>query len=213
MKARGARLLAGVLVATVVAGCTGDDADGDAEEPTTIETDDAPAATEGEPAEGEGAAEEDEADEGAREEAADGGTAPATQPLASVEHQATALDATLQVDVMSAEVVGDLLRVAVAFTAQELDEESSLAELMGSIGPGNRISARLIDADNLLEYSSVRAAVPHGSGVSMVDGHAVTLYFYFAAPEQPMTSFDLQFDFGSGHPDLDGLVDVPFESG
>lgn len=129
--------------------------------------------------------------------------------LATTEHPIAEHDASLAIE-LRAQETGDLLRVSLTFTPEGLGEDSSLAELFGSPGSGNGFSGRVIDADNLLEYSSVRSAVPHGSSVSIQDGQPVTLHFYVGAPVEPMDRFDFLLDFGSGAPNWQGFVDVPY---
>jgi hypothetical protein len=129
--------------------------------------------------------------------------------LASTEHPVPDLDASLAVELRAAET-GDLLRVSLTFTPHGLEERSSIAEMLGSAGSGNGLSGRVIDAANLLEYGPVRSAVPHGRGVYVEDGQPVTLHFYVGAPVEPMERFDFLLDFGSGSPNWQGFVDVPY---
>lgn len=133
-------------------------------------------------------------------------------PLVGTEHPLTEHGGSLEIG-LRAEHVGELLRVAVTFTPRGIGpDRTSIAELLGSSGSGNGMSARLIDPVNLLEYETVRPAVPHGQPTPAVVDQPTTLYFYFGAPVEPLETFDFLLDFGSGVPDWPGFVDVPFSS-
>jgi hypothetical protein len=149
----------------------------------------------------------------------DGGEAAAPAPsaagpvLASAEHPLTEQDGSLDIELRAAEV-GDLLRVEVTFTPRGIgSERATIAELFGTIGGGNGMSARLIDPVNLLEYETVRPAVPHGQSTPAFEDQPTTLNFYFGAPVEPLETFDFLLDFVVGVPDWPGFVDVPLATG
>jgi hypothetical protein len=135
---------------------------------------------------------------------------PAGEPLRAAEHPLQEQGGTLEIELRAREV-GELLRVAVTFTPRGIgDERTSIATLFGSAGSGNGISGRLIDPVNLLEYETVRPAVPHGQSTPAYEDQPTTLHFYFAAPVEELETFDFLLDFGVGVPDWPGFVDVPF---
>lgn len=190
------------VVAVLLGGCTGDGGD-DAAPPAP-----APADTDGEVTDT--ADDADDADDGAGGEAAAPPTSTAGPVLASVEHPLTEQDGSLDIE-LRAEEVGDLLRVEVTFTPRGIGgERTNLAELFGSPGAGNGMSARLIDPVNLLEYETVRAAVSHGQATPAFEDQPTTLNFYFGAPVEPLDTFDFLLDLVVGVPDWPGFVDVPF---
>jgi hypothetical protein len=193
-----------VAVALALAACSNDEpvaepaADAD-QEPVTVEADDE---SQDDPV--------DDLDEGA-----DGGAASAAAPsgetLVSAQHPLTEQDGHLEIE-LRARIVGELFRVAVTFTPRDIgDERTSVAQLFGSSGSANGISARLIDPVNLLEYETVRRAVPHGQSAPAYQDQPTTLNFYFAAPVEELDTFDFLLDFVVGAPDWPGFVDVPFE--
>jgi hypothetical protein len=137
---------------------------------------------------------------------------PAGEPLAVAEHPLEEQDGTLEIELRAREV-GELLRVAVTFTPRGIgDERTSIATLFGSAGSGNGMYGRLIDPVNLLEYETVRPAVPHGQSTPAFEDQPTTLHFYFAAPVEELETFDFLLDLGVGVPDWPGFVDVPFGS-
>lgn len=147
-------------------------------------------------------------DDGAQGEVAE---APSGEVLASTNHPAAEQGGSLDIE-LRAQEVGELLRVELTFTPRDIgDESTSVATMFGSSGPGNGMSGRLIDPVNLLEYETVRNAVAHGQPTPAYEGQPTTLYFYFAAPVEPMETFDFRLDFGSGTPDWAGFTDVSLD--
>jgi hypothetical protein len=196
------RRVASVVVAVVLVGCA--NGDEPAADPATEASEEQAEAE----VDGDGAV-VDDLDEGADDGPPATGR-PAGEPLVVTEHPTAGHDGALEIE-LRAEVVGELLRAAVTFIPRGIgDERTSLAELFGSMGSGNGISARLIDPVNLLEYETVRPAVSHGQSTPVHDGQPLTLHFYFAAPVEDLETFDFLLDFVVGVPDWPGFVDVPF---
>jgi hypothetical protein len=189
--------------ALLLAACTGDDA---AEEvpaaaPTPTAAPEEPAA---EPvAEEEAPAEEDDAAAVDRPEA----QAPPSQVLASVRIPVpSAPGAEVDMAVNSWEVRGDLLRVVMTYTAdlpQGVDAVD-LRTLAGQGVGGNQILPRLIDPVHLKEYTVVTGSRGTYS-LSLQHGEPRSFAYYYAAPADPVESFDVQL-----RSDLPLLVDVPY---
>jgi hypothetical protein len=210
----------GLGVALTLAACSDDGdvppgTDGPTEEPV-----DEPSADADEPAEGEasdGAAVDDPADEAADDtEDPASGTASEGEPLATVVHDVPDTEgAQLTVEVRSMEVVGELLRVGVAFTPTwDDDPELTLAQLLGAgpAAPGAGVGLRLIDPVNLLEYRPVRPSLPNGESVQLVDGSTLLVPFYLGAPEETPETFDVHLDVAQATGSFPPLQDVPFEA-
>lgn len=197
------------LAAILLAGCNGDD-------DTATETTPADDTADGGEVADDAGAGDDLADDGATDDDAaddDGAASPppasdAGPVLATAEHPASGHDGTVEIELRAGEV-GDLLRVELTFTPRGIDdsERVGLADLLGP-GGGNGMSARLIDPVNLLEYETVRNAVPHGQVAPAHDGQPTTLNFYFGAPVEPLETFDFLLDFMVGTSEWPGFVDV-----
>ena len=204
------------LAVVLLVGCADDDAESGAATEAGSEPATEPA---GDDDAGQGAVDPDEpvSDDGAGDVSGDGDATPMParpegEPLAATEHPAQELGGTLEIELYAREV-GELLRVSVVFTPRDIgDERTSLAQLLGASASGDGISGRLIDPVNLLEYETVRAAVPHGQSAPAYQDQPTTLQFYFAAPEQPMETFDFLLDLVVDSPDWPGFVDVPYET-
>ena len=115
----------------------------------------------------------------------------------------------LEAAVTGIEVAGELLRVAVTFTASlppETEDVAIGAVLLGNEGqPGAGVRPELIDPVNLKAYEVVAGGTRGGASIRLVDGVARTLVFYYAAPQDDLDTID--FMWSSQVPPL---TDVPF---
>lgn len=206
------------VLGVLLLGCSGDGTDDVGSPDGTPQADgaaeQAPTADDGEDATADAGVDADAAD-GTEADHEDGAAPPpstAGPVLASVEHPLTEQDGSLDIE-LRAEEVGELLRVEVTFTPRGIGaERTNLAELFGSSGSGNGMSARLIDPANLLEYETIRPAVSHGQSTPAYEDQPTTLNFYFGAPIEPLETFDFLLDFVVGVPDWPGFVDVSLAS-
>ncbi|TRO92005.1 hypothetical protein FKB34_13215 [Glycocaulis profundi] len=120
-------------------------------------------------------------------------------------------DATVAIEITSMEEVGELLRIGVTFTPEWETEpfggrDADLAQTLGA-NLANRVTARLIDPVNLLEYQQA-AGGTGGQRVPMSAGTPRTVYFYFGLPVEEMETFDLYLD--AAQVGLPPLVDIPY---
>jgi hypothetical protein len=120
-------------------------------------------------------------------------------------------DATVAIEITAIETVGELLRIGVTFTPEWQDEpfggrEADLARTLGA-NLSNRVTARLIDPVNLLEYQQA-AGGTEGQIVPVSAGVPRTVYFYFGLPVEEMETFDLYLDVAQVG--LPPLVDIPY---
>lgn len=177
-------------VALALAGCTtGSD---DATEPRTDLTGEATETGDRPPQEG-------EADDGPTEVES---LATVSFPIGFVE------DGELEVTVTSLEVTGELLRLAIAFTATLPDEVDDVA--LGAVlasnenAPGGEVRPEVIDPVNLKAYEVVAGAIPLGTAAYLTDASARTIVFYYAAPQDEVDALDIRLS--SQAP---ALTDVP----
>jgi hypothetical protein len=202
----------GVATAVLLAGCGSDGAEPDAADDTsdvTAQADGADDSDAGAQAEGDdGALDESAADE---PEAARGDDTD-REPLARVVHEVPHEEVTIAIEVLSMEVVGDLLRVGIEYTPSWAVEPASRVTLNSLLGgaDGEQFSPRLLDPVNLLEYRTVRSPVMGGTSVSVTVDEPRLLYFYFGAPVQEPETLDLHLDFGRGTSDVPPLLDIPY---
>lgn len=141
-------------------------------------------------------------------------TAPADgQPAAPLAVTTLPIDwvdgGELEAAVTGIEVVGELLRVAVTFTASlppEAEDVAIGAVLLGNEGqPGAGVRPELIDPVNLKAYEVVAGGTRGGASVRLVDGVARTLVFYYAAPQDDLDTIDIMWSS-----QVPPLTDVPF---
>ncbi len=116
----------------------------------------------------------------------------------------------LEVAVNSFEVTGELLRMALTFTASLPSdvEEVAIGAVLSSDenAPATGISPELIDPVNLKAYEVVAGDITSGTRIDLVDGSPRTIVFYYAAPQDDVETFDVQLSSESP-----ALTDVPFE--
>lgn len=94
------------------------------------------------------------------------------------------------------DVAGDLMRVAITFTASlppgETDSVALGAVLQGNANtPGAGISPEVIDPVNLKAYEAVAGAIPNGTSVALGNGSPRTIVFYYAAPQDDVETLDV----------------------
>lgn len=115
----------------------------------------------------------------------------------------------LEMAVTGIEVAGELLRVAVMFTASlplEAEDVAIGAVLEGNENaPGAPIRPELIDPVNLKAYELVTGGTRSATSVRLRDGAPRTLVFYYAAPRDDIETIDIQWSST-----LAPLTDVPF---
>jgi hypothetical protein len=115
----------------------------------------------------------------------------------------------LDIAVTQLDVVGELLRLGLTFTAS-LPAGSEDVEL-GAVLAGDEnqsvapVSPELIDPVNLKAYEAVAGDIPIGNSFPLADGVPATIVFYFAAPQDEIKTFDIVVS--SRTPTI---VDVPF---
>lgn len=113
----------------------------------------------------------------------------------------------LEVAVTSFDVVGELLRMRLTFTAslpREVEDVAIGAVLANNEQQGGgAISPELIDPVNLKAYDVVTEDFL-GTTVPLVDGLPLTMVFYYAAPEDDVDAFDILLSSQSPP-----LTDVP----
>lgn len=105
------------------------------------------------------------------------------------------------------EVRGELLRVAVTFTAAlpPVTESVAIGAVFAGEDQGDAgITPELIDPVNLKAYEVVTGGTEAGETVDLVDGVPRTLVFYYAASQDEVESLDIPW---SSH--LPPLTDVP----
>jgi hypothetical protein len=136
---------------------------------------------------------------------------PTAQPLASVAVPIGFIDGgELEMAVSTIEVVGELMRVGVTFTAALPPEAPSVA--IGAVlaasesAPAMGFSPELIDPVNLKAYEAVAGAIPNGTTVELFDGAPQTLIFYYAAPQDDVETLDLIVSS-----QVPTVTDIPFE--
>lgn len=197
------QLRTGRLRTTVVAGCAvlalAGCATGDGDTAAPNPTDEGPGADD-RPA--------PESDEGEADQESEEGP---TEALATLSIPIGFIEGgELEVAVNSLEVTGELLRMALTFTAslpREVEEVAIGAVLSSDEGaPAAGISPELIDPVNLKAYDVVTGAIRSGSSIDLVDGSPLTIVFYYAAPEDDVETFDVRLSSESP-----ALTDVPFE--
>ncbi|MGI8535602.1 MAG: hypothetical protein ACR2K2_03715 [Mycobacteriales bacterium] len=130
------------------------------------------------------------------------------EPLAAVRLPISFVEGgKLDIAVTSFDVAGDLLRLAVQFTATlplEVEDVAVAAVLKGKDSPAAGISPELIDPVNLKAYEVVAGGTNPGTSLDLVDGGSRTLVFYYAAPQDDVATFDIMFSSGGAT-----LTDVP----
>lgn len=182
----------GVALMLVLGACDGDDAD-----PGAIPSAGEPAVDEPEPAQ--------DTDAGQADAPADPAEAIATATLPIDWIDGGQLDLA----VTGIEVAGELLRVAVAFTASvppEVEDVAIGAVLEGNeSAPGAAVRPELVDPVNLKAYEVVTGGTSNGDTVRLTDGAPRTLVFYYAAPRDELDTFDIHWSSK-----VPPLVDVPF---
>jgi hypothetical protein len=135
---------------------------------------------------------------------------PPGEPLASTTVPIGFIDGgELDMAVTDLAVTGDLMRVAVTFTATLPIEAEEVA--IGAVvtanesAPAAGISPEVIDPVNLKAYEAVAGAVPNGTGIYIEDGAPHTLVFYFAAPQDQMETVDVVISS-----EAPPITDIPF---
>lgn len=132
------------------------------------------------------------------------------EPLAAVSLPISFVEGgKLDIAVTSFDVAGDLLRLAVQFTATlplEVEDVAVAAVLESKGSPAAAISPELIDPVNLKAYEVVAGGTNPGTSLDLVDGGSRTLVFYYAAPQDDVATFDIVFSSGGAI-----LTDVPFK--
>lgn len=189
-------LAAGVLL---LSACDGDDEAGTAAPETAV--DPAPTDEDGGPA-------PDEQDAPDADVADPADTEP-TEVLAAMTVPVDWVDGgELEMAVTGIEVAGELLRVAVAFTASlplEAEDVALGAIMYGQEGqPGRPVRPELIDPVNLKAYEVVAGGTPLGYALRLTDGMPRTLVFYYAAPQDDLDTVDIMWSSA-----LPPLTDVP----
>jgi uncharacterized lipoprotein len=177
-------------------------ADGN-DDTSTAETEEVPQQEDAEPP-SEGGAEE------APPEDTAGQAQPPGEPLRSVTVPIGWVDGgELDMAVTELSVSGDLMRVAVTFTASLPDgtEAAAIGAVIASdeTYPATGIFPEVIDPANLKAYEVVAGAIPNGTSINLEDGASRTLVFYFAAPQDPVDTVDVVISS-----QVPALTDVPF---
>jgi len=114
----------------------------------------------------------------------------------------------LQVAVTGLDVVGELTRLRLTFTAEvrSSDQEVAVASVLAGDenSPAAAISPELIDPVHLKAYEAV-VSVPIGTAINLTGGAPRTLDFYYAAPQDDIRTVDIVLS--SQAPTM---TDVPF---
>lgn len=185
--------VAAALALVLVTGCSDDPEQAAVERVTDTSTAGAAAAPDA-AADAQPASEAAPAESAPSEPAAD--VDPPGEPLASTTLPISFIDGgEFEVEVMSLEVSGELLRMAVTFTA-------SLPSGIEDVGIGAVLTAdenapaagvfpELIDPVNLKAYAAVTGWIPNGTGIYLGDGEQHTQVFYFAAPQDDIDTVDV----------------------
>jgi hypothetical protein len=115
---------------------------------------------------------------------------------------------TLQVAVTGMDVVGNLMRLRLTFTANvpSASQEVAIGSVLAGDDtyPATAISPELIDPVHLKSYEAV-ISVPNGTKIDLIAGEPRTLEFYYAAPQDDIQTFDIILS--SQTP---SITDVPF---
>jgi hypothetical protein len=115
----------------------------------------------------------------------------------------------LQMAVTALDVTGELMRVAITFTASLPATSEPVA--VGAVltanenAPAAGISPEVIDPVNLKAYELVAGGIPNGTAVDLVDGSPRTIVCYYAAPQDDVETLDIVV--ASQAPTL---TDIPF---
>lgn len=114
----------------------------------------------------------------------------------------------LQVEVAAIDVVGELMRLQLTFTAKVRSSSRVVAVASVLAGdessPAGAISPELIDPVHLKAYEAV-VSVPVGTAINLTGGGSRTLDFYYAAPQDDIRTLDIVLS--SQAPTM---TDVPF---
>lgn len=101
---------------------------------------------------------------------------------------------TLQVAVTGIDVVGELMRLRLTFTAKvpSATQEVAIGSVLAADDtfPATAISPELIDPVHLKAYEAV-VSVPNGTAINLIGGESRTLVFYYAAPQDKIQTFDI----------------------
>lgn len=171
-----------------------------ATEPSAVE-EDAESGSGDEVVDDESGAEDDAGDSGSDASETDepGDAVSETEPVEVIASATAPIDwvegGELEMAVNSMEVAGDLLRVVMTFTAQlPRDERVALGAVLAANDsfPGTGVAPELIDPVNLKAYELVAGGVEAGTSLDLTHDSPRTIVFYFAAPEDPVESFDIQ---------------------
>lgn len=188
------RMACAAAAAVALAGCSAADGTGVADPPEVVTEPE----TADDPTPGDGSSVDDPAD---------GAVAPAlataTVPIDWVD------GGELEMAVTGIDVIGELLRVAVTFIASlppEAEEVALGAVLAGNEdAPGAPVKPELIDPVNLKAYEVVAGGSSLGSSLHLRSGAPRTLAFYYAAPQDAVTTIDIHWSSA-----IAPLTDVPF---
>jgi hypothetical protein len=100
----------------------------------------------------------------------------------------------LQVEVTGIDVVGELMRLRLTFTAKVRSSTQVVAVASVLAGdetsPAMAISPELIDPIHLKAYEAV-VSVPNGTAINLTGGGSRTLDFYYAAPQDDIRTVDI----------------------
>lgn len=132
------------------------------------------------------------------------------EPLGSITVPIGFIDeGELDIAVTDIAVTGDLMRVAVTFTASLPIEAEEVAigavVLANESAPAGGFSPEVIDPVNLKAYEAVAGAVPNGTSVDLENGAQHTLVFYFAAPQDEVDTVDVVLSS-----QIRPITDIPF---
>lgn len=202
-------VVAAALALLLVTGCSDDPEQADVERVTDTSTAGGAAGGDAQPA-SEAAPAEPASSEPQTDTEPQTGAEPQGEPLASASLPINFIEGgELDIAVMSLEVTGELLRMALTFTASLPVEAENVG--IGAVitadenAPAAGIFPELIDPVNLKAYQAVTGYVPNGTGIYLEDGASHTQVFYFAAPQDEVDTFDIRL--ASQAPPI---TDVPF---